>query len=343
MNPKDEIAVRAEIVTEGDGPRKSPEQLMKEFIERQVADILVKNEAFIFEPFHRSGKVANEIRRLQTIPEWQKWGRYFEVWGCLTCGDKQSLHGGCGMCGPCYRRTRERLRGILKNYKGKYEEGQYERMIRDSEEVARLALLGEVKALAPPPANQSDEVYRTLQQVAAAAGIDPKTLSLWLRDGLIQPPARRISATKWLWTADDILQLKLLKSKNASQHNSKAAKARWGSLAKPPIVQADLQAPANANIVAEPAGVDGALAPYLLDESEQLTDSPRPRSRTQTQVAEEVGVSGKTISYWIKTGKLERPKKRMGPNTNSWLWSEEDVERVRKLVAASPQLQKRSK
>ena len=85
-----------------------------------------------------------------------------------------------------------------------------------------------------------------------------------------------------------------------------------------------------------------ALAPSvraLLDEPAQLTDSPR--SRTQTQVAEEVGVKVSTISDWIKTGKLERPKKRMGPN--SWLWGEEDVERVRKLVAASPRLQKRSK
>ena len=81
MTPK---TARVEIAAPHEGPRKTPEQLLKEIVERQVGEILFKQEAFLFEPFFRTKKIADAIRRLQTIPEWQKWAKRFELYiGCL--------------------------------------------------------------------------------------------------------------------------------------------------------------------------------------------------------------------------------------------------------------------
>lgn len=228
MNPKNEITSRVEIVGPNDRPRKDPEQALREMVEREVAEILVTREAFVLEPFLRSRKVSNEIKRMQTVPEWQKWGRYFALWGCLICGARDSLHGGCGMCQHCYKRTANRLKTVIKSHKGRYEDGQYERLVHDQQNIAMQALAGEVKSEALPslPAAEAPKEYLTQKQAAAAAGIDPKTLQLWIKNGDVQPPPR-VSPKKWVWSALDIEELKLLKERKRATHNSKASLARW--------------------------------------------------------------------------------------------------------------------
>jgi hypothetical protein len=213
--------VRVEIAAEHQRPRKSPEQLLKEIVTREVAEILFKQESFLFEPFFRSKKIADEIRRLQTIPEWQKWAKRFDLYGCLDCKRRDAIHRGCGMCETCYCRIREQMRSIVRRHKGRYEEGQYETTVRDEERMAQQALSGEPKALSPAPAPARKKRIYSLT-AAAAAAIDPKTLSGWIRSGAVQRPPRGIP-----WEDDDIEELKLIKSRNLSMHNSKASLARW--------------------------------------------------------------------------------------------------------------------
>jgi hypothetical protein len=67
----------------------------------------------VFEPFFRSRQVAYELKRLQTVPEQQKWSIRYERKGCLICQTKEQIHVGCGMCQNCYQRTFAELSQII--------------------------------------------------------------------------------------------------------------------------------------------------------------------------------------------------------------------------------------
>jgi hypothetical protein len=74
-------------------------------VQQKVAEIMADRDAVVFEPFFRSRQIAYELRRLQTVPEQQKWAVRFERKGCLVCQTKERIHVGCGMCQNCYQRT----------------------------------------------------------------------------------------------------------------------------------------------------------------------------------------------------------------------------------------------
>ncbi len=92
--------------------------------------------------------------------------------------------------------------------------------------LARAALDPSVRLLAAAPQPQEKGRYYTQREAAAAADVDPKTLYVWLRNGDVAPSIK-VTDKKFLWTDADIEELKLLKRKNASLHNSRAARARW--------------------------------------------------------------------------------------------------------------------
>src|SRR5712691_3811505 len=82
-------------------------------VQKKVAEIMADRDAFVFEPFFRSRKIAYELKRLQTIPEQQKWSVYFERRGCLVCQTWERIHTGCGMCQNCYPRIFRELTQII--------------------------------------------------------------------------------------------------------------------------------------------------------------------------------------------------------------------------------------
>jgi hypothetical protein len=82
-------------------------------VQVKVAEIMAQRDAFVFEPFFRSRKIAYELKRLQTIPEQQKWSVYFERRGCLICQTRKLIHVGCGMCQNCYPRIFRELTQII--------------------------------------------------------------------------------------------------------------------------------------------------------------------------------------------------------------------------------------
>jgi hypothetical protein len=89
------------------------EKTLNLLVQEKVAEIMADRDAFVFEPFFRSRQIAYELKRLQTMPERQKWSVHFGRYGCLICGTRTRIHVGNGMCNSCYSRTFTNLKQII--------------------------------------------------------------------------------------------------------------------------------------------------------------------------------------------------------------------------------------
>ena len=84
------------------------------YIEQKLAEMIGADFTGILEPFFQRKAIAREIRKLQTLPQQQKWSNYFAEWGCLVCAKKDVRYQANGMCQTCHRRTFLRLQTILR-------------------------------------------------------------------------------------------------------------------------------------------------------------------------------------------------------------------------------------
>jgi hypothetical protein len=82
-------------------------------VQEKVAEIMAERDAIVFEPFFRSRQVAYELKRLQNIPEQQKFTVSFERYGCMICETRERIHGGNGMCTVCHGKWFARLTQII--------------------------------------------------------------------------------------------------------------------------------------------------------------------------------------------------------------------------------------
>src|ERR1700693_1343733 len=82
-------------------------------VQEKVAEIMAERDAIVFEPFFRSRQVACELKRLQNIPEQQKFTVSFERYGCMICETRERIHGGNGMCTLCHAKWFARLTQII--------------------------------------------------------------------------------------------------------------------------------------------------------------------------------------------------------------------------------------
>lgn len=89
------------------------EKTLTLLVKQKVAEIMADKDAIVFEPFFRSRQIAYELKRLQTMPERQKWSVYFGRYGCLICETRARIHVGNGMCNSCYSRTFNNLKQII--------------------------------------------------------------------------------------------------------------------------------------------------------------------------------------------------------------------------------------
>ena len=87
---------------------------LEAFIEHKIAEMM-GGDAGVFEPFFQPKKIADEIRKLQTVPQQRKWHDYYLEWGCLVCQKKNWPHTSNGMCQACHSRTLARLKTILRS------------------------------------------------------------------------------------------------------------------------------------------------------------------------------------------------------------------------------------
>jgi hypothetical protein len=70
-------------------------------VREQVLEIMAERDALAFEPFFRSRQVSYELKRLQSVPEQQKFSIAYERYGCLHCGTKEAIHAGNNLCNNC--------------------------------------------------------------------------------------------------------------------------------------------------------------------------------------------------------------------------------------------------
>jgi hypothetical protein len=89
------------------------ERTLDGLVQHKVAEIMADRDCVVFEPFFRSRRIADELRRLQTMPERRKWSVYYERYGCLICETQKRMHVGNGMCARCYARTFNTLKQII--------------------------------------------------------------------------------------------------------------------------------------------------------------------------------------------------------------------------------------
>ena len=75
------------------------EARIKAIAQRQVAEVLASRDDF--QPYFQSRRVAQELKKLQSVPQQRSWALVYEQWGCTHCDTKERPHAGCGMCGPC--------------------------------------------------------------------------------------------------------------------------------------------------------------------------------------------------------------------------------------------------
>jgi hypothetical protein len=106
--------IRVEVVPpeKPNAPRlgyEDAKKLLKRLVEQQVAEILANRDEFLFQPFFERKKIADEIKRLQTVPERYKWSRYYDRWGCLRCNTREVPHCSLGMCSRCHGLIKQRL------------------------------------------------------------------------------------------------------------------------------------------------------------------------------------------------------------------------------------------
>jgi hypothetical protein len=74
---------------------------VQRLVQEQVAQIMAERDAIAFEPFFRSRQVAYELKRLQSVPEQEKFRIAYDRYGCLDCKTQDRPHAGNGMCNKC--------------------------------------------------------------------------------------------------------------------------------------------------------------------------------------------------------------------------------------------------
>ena len=94
-------------------PQAGASAMLYHLIEQKVAKILAARDSFLLESDLREKLVAQQIRRLQTIPQQKKWPRYYERFGCRECYQKTRPHGSTGYCAPCWAKITNRLKEVV--------------------------------------------------------------------------------------------------------------------------------------------------------------------------------------------------------------------------------------
>jgi len=121
-------------------PQAEASAMLDYLVEQKVAKILAARDSFLLEPDLREKIVAQQIRRLQTIPEQKKWPRYYARFGCRKCERKSRPHGSSGYCRPCLAKITNRLKQVVAELDKERGVGDYR---REMEALTRRATTAE--------------------------------------------------------------------------------------------------------------------------------------------------------------------------------------------------------
>jgi len=95
------------------------EARIKAIAQRQVAEVLASRDDF--QPYFQNRRVAQELKKLQSVPEQRSWALVYEQWGCTHCKTKKRPHSSCGMCGPCKIKWVYRKKAVERELSGEKE------------------------------------------------------------------------------------------------------------------------------------------------------------------------------------------------------------------------------
>jgi hypothetical protein len=107
---------KIEVLLSPQEVRRAPVQRaeLERLVEQHVAEIMAERDALVFEPFFRSRQVAYELKRLQTVPEQEKFSVSYERYGCMICESHATPHAGNGLCRNCRAKWFRRFAQIIK-------------------------------------------------------------------------------------------------------------------------------------------------------------------------------------------------------------------------------------
>ena len=97
------------------------DKFLDKLVMQRVAEIFAKREEFILEPWFRTRRVAQEIRRLQTVQERNAKAIFFERHGCISCHTQDRPHSSSGMCVRCHSTITARLNAIARELTAEHE------------------------------------------------------------------------------------------------------------------------------------------------------------------------------------------------------------------------------
>jgi protein-arginine kinase activator protein McsA len=120
-------------------PSIDAKEMLRKMVEQQVAAIMSRRDEFNMQPFFAKKKIADELKRYQTVPEQKKWRHYFDRYGCLRCETRDVNHASCGMCARCYAQVGSRLKTVYKQLERDSPDDPPADF--DNDELARQALL----------------------------------------------------------------------------------------------------------------------------------------------------------------------------------------------------------
>jgi len=114
------------------------DMLLDKLVMQRVAEIFAKREEFILEPWFRTRRVAQEIRKLQTVQERNAKAIYFERHGCISCHTQDRPHYSSGICTVCYHHILAELNAIVRESTAEHEKQPY--VARDLGDLAEKCL-----------------------------------------------------------------------------------------------------------------------------------------------------------------------------------------------------------
>ena len=88
-------------------------------VDIRVAEVLASRDEL--QPYFQNRRVAQELKKLQSVPEQRSWSLVYETYGCSHCDTKERPHAGCGMCKPCYNKWAWRKKAAKRQLSGEKE------------------------------------------------------------------------------------------------------------------------------------------------------------------------------------------------------------------------------
>lgn len=144
--------VQAEVLRPVQSAPIDARKMIEEMVKQKVAEVMVRQDDLVFQPFFLAKKVSDQIKRLQSVSEQRAWSSVFEKHGCIACGRVDVAYCSCGCCEKCYRKI-----SVWK--KAAIREADAERPVFDKPKdlvvMAQEALTPSIEALIPandPPA-----------------------------------------------------------------------------------------------------------------------------------------------------------------------------------------------